>query len=218
MKGRSFRMRLFQNGNGNVEDRDLHRRFPLRGAVVGVSVKSDGDAEPIEWTFEAARAEERQDLERLAFDRLADGGVMQKHHPSFGMESRERLFEANGVVNRLLHERFDARLTPCIEHPFTKATAESGHTGKANPLNLRRFAVEHDHADLFHDVTNLVHVTRFEIVITENRKDRNMNVDAQIFREQTRLLGKTVVGEITAKKQDIGRLRCFRQERRVQMR
>jgi hypothetical protein len=50
------------------------------------------------------------------------------------------------VTDRFLHELFDQRLAPCVQHPPTKTAAEPTNPGESNASDFDRFTIEHGHA------------------------------------------------------------------------
>ena len=123
--------------------------------------------------LEAARSEERIDLERLAFDRLLNRRVVQQRDELRRAQPRERRFELQRFVDRLVHELLDDRLAPRAERALAEAAAESLDAGDADAVQLARVAVEHVEAGLGENLPHLVGLSRFEIVIAEHGGHRN---------------------------------------------
>ena len=89
-------------------------------------------------------------------------------------------------------------------NPFTPA--------KPTPLHLAGVAVEHRHAGRFEDVAHLVLFARLEIVVAQHADHRDVD-RAQLPRQDLRLLGQAVIGQVAAQQQHVRRLGRLGQQR-----
>src|SRR5437764_12670658 len=72
---------MLEDGHAHVEDRDAAGGLPRKAPVMRVSVESDVRASLIQSVCQVTRAEEGEDLRRLALDSGADGRIVQYSHP-----------------------------------------------------------------------------------------------------------------------------------------
>ena len=80
------------------------------------------------------------------------------------------------------------------------------------PVGLVRVAVEHDDAGVSENLPHFVALARFEIVVAENRNDRQMD-RRQLARKHARFIRKSVVRQVAGNQQDVGGFGNFRKER-----
>src|SRR2546427_694399 len=113
-----------------------------------VAVEDDAHAIAIDRLLEAARAEIRENLRRLAFDRSPNRRVMHQRDALAGAKPRERRFELERLVYRFLDELLDGALAPRPQRSAPEAAGKSLHHGEADPLDLGRFPVEDRHPDV----------------------------------------------------------------------
>src|SRR5205814_7416841 len=113
-----------------------------------MAVKDHRDGIAADRLLEAARAEERMNLERLAFDGLKDGRVVQQRDEMLAAQARERGLELQGLINRFTNELLDDRLAPGRQRVAAEAAAEPLDARDADALQLACVAVEHVHAGI----------------------------------------------------------------------
>src|SRR5207247_7704121 len=114
-----------------------------------------GHAGTVERLLEAARSQERKDLPRLAFHRRLDGRVVEDRDPLLRAQARQRRFELERLVHRVVHEAFDRVLAPGLERAASEAAAEALDAREADALDLDALAVEHLHASVAEDLLDL---------------------------------------------------------------
>src|SRR5437879_3577918 len=129
-KRRTIRIVRLQHGVRDIEDRNAGMRLSLRRPLVRMALKNGRDLKPRERILETARAEEREDLQRLALDRVANRRIVHEHDPLRRFQSRERGLELERFLDRLVHEVLDDLLTPRPERAAAEAAAESAHAGE----------------------------------------------------------------------------------------
>ena len=127
-------------------------------------------------------------------------------------QARERRLELQRFVDRFAHELLDDGFAPRTERALPEAAAESLDPGDADAVSLVRVAVEHDDAGVGENLTHLVALARFEIVVAENGDDRHVD-RRQLARQHTRFIGQSVVGQVAGNQQDVGRFGNLREER-----
>src|SRR5207253_2981742 len=123
-------------------DRDAAFRLPLELAAVRMAVKDEGHRISADRLLQAARPEERIDLERLAVDRRLNRRVMQQRDDLLRSQPREGRLELQRFVHRFTHEVLDDPLAPRRERVAAEAAAEAFHAGDADARELARVAVE----------------------------------------------------------------------------
>ena len=79
------------------------------------------------------------------------------------------------------------------------------------PSHLARIAVEHAHAVVDEDLMNLVLGTRFEVVIAENGNDGNAHGGGKVLGQRSRLVRRSVVGQVPGQQKHVGICRDLRQ-------
>src|SRR5687768_13161054 len=97
---------------------------------------------------------------------------MQQRDEMTGSKARQRRLELQRFVNRFAHELFDDRLAPGAERALAKAAAESLDPRDADAVTFVRVTVENRDTRVRDDLTHLVTLTRFEVVIAQNGNDR----------------------------------------------
>src|SRR3954466_12147446 len=115
-------------------------------AAVRVAVEDHGDRIAADRLLEAARSEERVNLERLTVDRRLDRRIVEQRDDLFGPQPRQRRLELEGLVDRFVHELLDDGLAPRRERVPSEAAAEALDAGDPDAGELARVAVEDDHA------------------------------------------------------------------------
>ena len=140
---------------------------------MGMAVDDGRDGIAVERVFKAAASQEREDLDRLILDRRPDRSIMQDGDSAFGPQSREGGFEFHRLVDRLLDEALDGRLTPGAERATPESAGKALRAGEPDPEHLDGVAVEHDDARVDQDLTDFRLAARLEVVIPEdgNRGD-----------------------------------------------
>src|SRR5262245_38723023 len=88
------------------------------------------------WLFEAARAEERRDLEGFTVDRLLDGRVMKQRNHLAGPNTSEGRLELQRLVHGFVHEPLDDRLAPGTQRALPESSTESLDPGDADPMHF----------------------------------------------------------------------------------
>ena len=103
-----------------------------------------------------------------------------------------------------LHERFDRRLAPAVEHPAVEAAGEASHPGEADALDLHTVTVEHANAAFFQDLHQFLDVAGLVVVVAEDGEDRDAQVHLQVVHDVASLLGCAVVRQVAAEQQHVG--------------
>lgn len=106
-----------------------------------VAVERGVDGKAVQRPFEAARAEEREDLERLAFDGAPDRRVVQHGDLSRRAQPRECRLELHRLVPGFLHERLGGAFAPGAQGAAPEPAAETLHARKSYAVQLARLAV-----------------------------------------------------------------------------
>ena len=180
---------------------------------MGVTVKDRADREAGERILEPAAAEERKDLERLAFDGGLDRRVVEQRDDVLVAQARERGLELQRFVDRFVHELLDDLFAPRTERPAPEAAGEALDAGEADPEDLGGVAVEHDDAGVLEDPGDLALLARFEVVVAEDGDDRNLDGGKQLLDEAARLFDQAVVGQVAAEDENVGRLANLGEQR-----
>src|SRR5687767_14293011 len=102
--------------------------------------------------FQTTGAEERIDLERLAFDGVANWRIVDEGDPVLCLQPRERRLELEDFLERLVHELFDDRLAPRAQCTAPEATAEPTNASEPHAVDLVRVAVEQANAGVGEDL------------------------------------------------------------------
>ena len=129
-----------------------------------------------------------------------------------GSQTRERRLELERFLDRLVHEVLDDLLAPRPERAAAESAAEAANAGEADAAKLPRVAVEHVDADVGEDPRDLAFLSGLEVVIPEHGDDGDFR-RREILREDARLFGQAVVGEIAAQHQHVGRLGDLAEQR-----
>src|SRR5437763_16209379 len=114
----------------------------------------------------------------------------------------ERGLELQRLVDRLAHEALDRLLTPGAEHVFTKSAPEPLDAGEADAADLVALAVEDRDARFSEDALHLVLLPRLVIMVAEHGEGRDAERRAGHRREDARLVGESVVGQVAAEEED----------------
>ena len=130
-------------------------------------------------------------------------------------QARQRHLQFERLFDRLVDELLDDFFAPCIQLPPAETAAESLHTGETDAFDLMRPAIEHGHAGVGQDLHNVLRLARFEIVIAQDADGRDAKRRRDFFGQDLRFLDQAVVGEIAAKKENVG-LRRYGGEKRLQ--
>ena len=77
---------------------------------------------------------------------------------------------------------------------------------KPTPWTSRRLAVERDDAGVLEDLDDLRLLVGLEVVVAEDRDDRNLDRRRELLDERARFLGEAVVGQVAAEREDVGRV------------
>ena len=142
--------------------------------MVRVAVEHDRHREAADRFLETAASEERKDLARLSLDRPLDGGVVQHRHEPVVPQTRERGFELQRFVDRFPDEVLDDLFPPRSEGAPPEPAAEPLDAGKADPVDLCRVSVQHDHPGVRKNLDDLRLLSRLEVVIAEDGDRRNL--------------------------------------------
>jgi hypothetical protein len=96
-------------------------------------------------------------------------------------------------------------------HAFSMRRAETatetGDSGEAGSYDLDCFAIQHTDPSVIENFTNKFGLSRFEIVVTEDRQRRNSYGSTNIGREFLRFFGKSIISDVAAKQQDVSAAR-----------
>ena len=178
-----------------------------------VAVEHGAHRVAVQRVLESAGAEERIDLRRLAGDRAEDGRIVQHRHTVLRAQARERGFELERLVDRLVHEVLDAVLAPRRERARSEAAREALHAREADARHFLRVAVEQDHPDVDENLLHLVRITRFEVVVAEHGHHRDPHRLLERGRDDARLFRQPVVGDVAAENEHVRRGRRRREHR-----
>jgi hypothetical protein len=122
-------------------------------------MKNGFDPKAIDRLFQPAGAEEGENFGILSGHGRADRRIMQQRDPSIGLQFAERLLEAQRLVDCLLHELFDQRFAPGIEHSPAETAAKTADAGESDAADFDRFAIEDCHSSGLHDLTHQLRFT-----------------------------------------------------------
>ncbi|MCY1227719.1 hypothetical protein D9M72_400050 [compost metagenome] len=153
--------------------------------------------------FQPAAAQERKDLDRLAFDRADHGCVVQQRNAPPRAQLGQRRFELHRLVQRLLHEQFDCRLTPRAQRTAPEPAAKPFHARNAHAFDLADRAVEHAHAGVRERAAHHLGRARFVVMVAQHGDDGNVH-RAQFLGEHASFLFGAVVGQVAAQQQRVG--------------
>src|SRR6266542_3049441 len=140
---------------------------------------------------------------------------MEDHDSTFCLQFCESLLQANGVRDRFLHKLFNEWFPPRGQHSPAETAAKTGDTCEADSCDFDGLAVEHVHTRVIKNFANQLLLPRFEIVVAENGEHWNSHCSTNIGDELLRFFGKSIIGKIAAKQQQISTARylikCFMQ-------
>src|SRR5690606_14568572 len=106
-----------------------------------------------------------------------------------------------------LYELFDGGLAPRVQRPLAKPSGEAACACKANTIHLERLPVEHAHAGIFNDLSELLGLPALIVVVAKHGEHRNSNVRAKVVCQYARLLRRAVIRQVSAEQQYVGFLR-----------
>ncbi|MDB6152262.1 MAG: hypothetical protein JWL90_715 [Chthoniobacteraceae bacterium] len=129
---------------------------------------------------------------------------MQQHNTLRGMKPGQSLFQPQRVINGFLHEHFNNRLAPGVEHSLTESAAKTRHAREANSLDFHALPIKGNDARFLNNRANFLHVPGFEVVVAQHGHNRNVGIGVEIFGKHLGFLCKAVIGQVAAKQQDIG--------------
>src|SRR5215510_12220777 len=152
-----------------------------------------GDAKSVDWFFEAAGTKEGINFMIFALQRSANWRVMQNHDSAIGLQLHQRLLQANGMADLFLHELFNQRLAPRVQHPPAETAAETTDSRKSNTSDFDGFAIEHGHTSVVENLGDRFRMSGFIIVIPDDSDDRNSHRAANIGGEFFYFLWKPVL-------------------------
>jgi len=95
------------------------------------------------------------------------------------------------------------KLHEAAEYAAAEPAGEAFDAGEADPVDLGRLAVEHRDADVAEDLADFVLAAGLVIVVAEHGDDGDLHGRGELARQDARLVGKAVVGEVTAEHQDV---------------
>ena len=183
-------------------------------AAVRVAVHDERHRIAADRLFEAARSEERIDLERLAFDGLLNRRVVQQRDRAACVRSRASAassFSASSTAsctNCLMivsPQGPSARVPKPPPNPFTPAmpTPCISHASPSSTVTPR----------VGENLADLGCLARFEIVIAEHRRRSACAAASARAPAPRASSGEPVVGEIAGEQQHVGRLGDAREQR-----
>ena len=212
-KRRDVRVEPREQRHRHIVDGDVGVGPALGLTAVRVAVHDEGHRIPIERFLQTARSDERIDLERLALDRRLNRRVVQQRNPLRRAKARQRGFELQRLVDGLVHELLDDRLSPRSERTRPEPATETLDAGDADALQLAGVTVENGQAGIGQNPAHLILLARLEIVIAEHGDGGNPE-RRQLAGQHRRLFRQAVVGEVAGDQQDVGRLRNSGEERK----
>lgn len=172
-----------------------------------VAVHDRAHAKTVDRFLQPARSEERKNFRIFADNGGADRRVVEHGDAALVRQFSQRLLEPQRLIERFLDKRFHERFAPGVEHPPAESAAKPSDSGEASTADLDRFAIEHGHAAFLQNLTHLLRLTRFEIVVAENADHRHAHRCAQISNQLVRFLGEAVIGQVAAEQENVGLLR-----------
>jgi hypothetical protein len=119
-------------------------------------------------------------------------------------QASERGFELQRLVDSLLHEQLDRLFAPGSERAATKPAGESLDARKSDALDFGGLAVENRHACIDEDLTDLVLLSAFVVVVPEHGNDWNLHRRAELASENARFVRQPVIGKVATQHQNIG--------------
>src|SRR5258708_14234558 len=173
---------------------------------MGVSVEHGADGKAGDRILEAAAAEKRIDVARLSLDGALDRRVVEQGDEPVVAQARERGFELQRFVDRFVDELLDDLLAPRAQRPAPESAGEPLDAGEADPVDLRRLAVQRDDSGVAEDLGDLGLLTGFEVVVAKDCNDRNLDRRDDLLDEGARLFDEAVVGHIAAQGENVRRL------------
>src|SRR5688500_4679462 len=123
---------------------------------------------PVNRLLEPARSEIRKDFRRLAFDRRANRGIVQKRHAAGGAKARECRLELQRFVDRFLDKRLDRLFAPGPERSAPEAAAKPLHAGEADAMDFSRLTIEDRHPGVRENLPDFILVAAFVVVIAKD--------------------------------------------------
>jgi hypothetical protein len=137
---------------------------------------------------------------------------MKHRNTTLRLQFTQRLFQAKRLVERFLDEIFDQWFAPRIQHSASKTAAETTNPGKAHSPDFDRFAIKHFDSGIFKNLSHSLWLAGFKIVVPQHTDHRNPHSRAQVSNQFFGFLGKTVIGQVAAKQEDIRLLRDFAED------
>ncbi|HJY54204.1 MAG TPA: hypothetical protein VKD89_09285 [Candidatus Udaeobacter sp.] len=89
---------------------------------------------------------------------------MQNHDSAIGLQLHQRLLQANGMADLFLHELFNQRLAPRVQHPPAETAAETTDSRKSNTSDFDGFAIEHGQTSVVENLGDRFRISGFIIV------------------------------------------------------
>src|SRR5579872_2231414 len=141
---------------------------------MGVTVEDGGDGQAQQRIFEAAGAQERENLRRLALYRGLDGGVVQQGDTMRRAQANQRGLQLERLVYGLVDEALDRLLAPGGERIAPEAAAEAAHAHETHAMHLTGVAVEESDTGIAEDVTHFAGLAGLEIVVAQHGDGGNL--------------------------------------------
>src|SRR6266542_1260787 len=178
-----------------------------------VTMKHSADAVAVDRFFQPCGPEEIDDFGWLALDGRLNRRVVQHRDFLRHSQARERRFELQSFLDRLVNESFDDVLAPGAKGSPSESAAEAFDARKSDAANLGHASVEHRYACIGEDFRDLALLACLEIVVAEDAESRNAEERCDVLGHNFRLVEISVVGQIAAEQKHISNFSGLREER-----
>src|SRR6516165_1700913 len=176
----------FLDRERHVVDRRAAGRASLVTAMVGVTVNDGAHLEAIDRLAQARAAQKRKNFQRLAFDGVDDGRIVQHHDGPLLAHRTHGILEPHRFAHGLGDEALDDTLPERSEHAAAETADETLHPDEGDVVYLVGVAIEQVHAGGLEDFLNVFDLAGLVIMISEHADDRD-GASAQIVRKHLRL-------------------------------
>jgi len=157
-----------------------------------------------------ARITEQIPDERVAW--TSTGGIRQAGVVTFHRldEHHTRVtaqldFEPQGLLDGVIHEALDLGLAPVAQGVGSEAARKALHAREADLRHFHRVSGQQRDARLGEDLRHLIGLAGFVVVVAQHAEHRHA-YHAELLGEHMGLFRRSIVGQIPAQEQDVGRL------------
>ena len=196
---------LAQERGRDVVDGDAAVGAAFGRAVVGVAVDDGRHRIAVQRLLQAAAAQEREDLDRLALDGRADRRVVE-HGDPLSVRSRARAdssFSASSTASWTNCLTAGSPQAPSVPRP--KPPAKPLAPAKPMPCSSHDSPSSTTTPASIEDLPDLVLLARLVVVVAQHGDVGILSCGRQLLDEHLRLLGQAVVGQVAAEDQHVGR-------------